>query len=151
MQRNTLLILAIAAAAAMAQDDSNETRFSKRTTGETALAYARAMIGKPYCWGGTGPSCFDCSGLTMKAYAAEGVSIPRTSQDQCVSGQWHAGTDCSIGDIICISGSSTNGDHVALYSGYRNGNYYMVEAPNSGSYVREVVIWATIQACRHWN
>ena len=44
-----------------------------------AIGYARAQVGKPYCWGGTGPSCYDCSGLVMKAY---GSSIPRTSQAQ---------------------------------------------------------------------
>jgi cell wall-associated NlpC family hydrolase len=33
-----------------------------------AISYARAQLGKPYCWGGTGPSCYDCSGLTSEAY-----------------------------------------------------------------------------------
>ena len=33
-----------------------------------AIAYARAQIGKPYQWGGTGPDGFDCSGLVMMAY-----------------------------------------------------------------------------------
>eukprot|EP00727_Mastigamoeba_balamuthi_P013068 m51a1_g8384 hypothetical protein (152) ;mRNA; f:196761-197300 len=151
MNANTLLVLAVVAAVAVAED-SNETatRFAARsTTGENALAWARAQIGKPYCYGGTGPSCFDCSGLVMKAYAAAGVSIPRTSGTQCQSGQWHSGSDCSLGDIICISGSSTN-DHVALYAGYRNGNHYMVESPRPGKNVREVTVWATIQSCRRF-
>jgi peptidoglycan DL-endopeptidase CwlO len=46
------------------------------------LAYAEAQLGKPYLWGGTGPDSFDCSGLAMRAWAAAGVSIQRTSQDQ---------------------------------------------------------------------
>ena len=36
------------------------------TTGDKVLAYARSQIGKPYCWGGEGPSCYDCSGLVEK-------------------------------------------------------------------------------------
>lgn len=46
----------------------------------TAIGYAEAQIGKPYCWGGTGPSCFDCSGLVMEAEAAAGVTVPRTTE-----------------------------------------------------------------------
>lgn len=45
-----------------------------------AIAYAWAQVGKPYCWGGTGPSCFDCSGLTSQAYGLP--SSDRTSQEQ---------------------------------------------------------------------
>ena len=47
-----------------------------------AIAYARGQLGKPYLWGGTGPSAFDCSGLVMEAYAHAGVGIARTSQAQ---------------------------------------------------------------------
>ena len=45
-----------------------------------AIAYAQRQIGLPYLWGGTGPDAFDCSGLVMQAYAAAGISIPRTSR-----------------------------------------------------------------------
>jgi hypothetical protein len=43
----------------------------------TALQAAYAQIGKPYVYGGAGPSSFDCSGLTAWAYAAAGVSLGR--------------------------------------------------------------------------
>jgi len=47
-----------------------------------ALAFARVQIGKPYAWGATGPDAFDCSGLTGASYAAAGLTVPRTAQQQ---------------------------------------------------------------------
>jgi hypothetical protein len=46
-----------------------------------ALHWAEHQTGKWYCWGGTGPSCFDCSGLVMEAYRHEGVILPRTTYE----------------------------------------------------------------------
>jgi NlpC/P60 family protein len=45
----------------------------------TALRWAEHQAGKGYCWGGSGPSCFDCSGLVMAAYAHAGIRLPRTT------------------------------------------------------------------------
>ena len=50
------------------------------------FAAAQSKIGSPYVYGATGPSSFDCSGLTSWAYAQAGVSIPRTSQAQANAG-----------------------------------------------------------------
>ena len=45
-----------------------------------AIGYAWAQVGKPYCWGGTGPSCYDCSGLVMEAYGLP--DSERTTEEQ---------------------------------------------------------------------
>jgi cell wall-associated NlpC family hydrolase len=55
------------------------------TAAAVAIAYAREQLGKPYCWGGTGSACYDCSGLVMEAYQSAGVGIDRTSQDEWAS------------------------------------------------------------------
>lgn len=70
-----------------------------------AIAYARQQLGKPYCWGGTGMGCFDCSGLVMEAYAAAGVSIPRTSEAQWASLPHIPASQVRPGDLVFFPGA----------------------------------------------
>ncbi|GAB3462435.1 hypothetical protein GCM10027570_48830 [Streptomonospora sediminis] len=49
---------------------------------QAVVDWAMDQRGKPYLWGGTGPSAFDCSGLVQGAYKDIGAAIPRTSQEQ---------------------------------------------------------------------
>lgn len=51
-----------------------QTRYS-------AMRWALSQKGKPYIWGGVGPSGFDCSGLVYKAYAHVGIALPRVTTD----------------------------------------------------------------------
>ncbi len=62
------------------------------STAAKAIAYATAQLGKPYVYGAEGPDAFDCSGLTMMAYRAAGITIPRVTFDQ-----WHHGTPITPG------------------------------------------------------
>lgn len=80
-----------------------------------AVAYAKAQVGKCYRFGATGPDCFDCSGLTMMAWAAAGVSLPHFS-----GAQWravvHIGAgDLQPGDLIFYGPGGS--DHVEIYIG----------------------------------
>jgi len=50
-----------------------------------ALEWATHQAGRWYCYGGTGPSCFDCSGLVMEAYAHAGIALPRTTYGMLAS------------------------------------------------------------------
>lgn len=43
---------------------------------QSALNFALAQLGKPYIWGGTGPTGYDCSGLMMVSWGKAGVSLP---------------------------------------------------------------------------
>jgi cell wall-associated NlpC family hydrolase len=49
------------------------------------VAFAKAQLGKPYVWGGTGPNVWDCSGLTMMAAASIGVWLAHASSEQFVA------------------------------------------------------------------
>jgi peptidoglycan DL-endopeptidase CwlO len=96
-----------------------------------AVQAALSQVGKPYQWGAEGPDSYDCSGLTLWAWAHAGVSLPHNS------GMQYAATPrVSLGAIqpgdLLFYGSPIH--HVSMYIG----NNQMVEAPYTGSHVRVV-------------
>lgn len=94
-----------------------------------AIAYAKAQIGKPYQWGAAGPSSFDCSGLTMMAWAAGGVSLPHFSGAQYADTAHVPIADLEPGDLVFFY---TPISHVGIYVGGDE----MIDAPDTGSFVR---------------
>ncbi len=108
-----------------------------------AIAFARAQIGEPYRWGAAGPSAWDCSGLTMGAWAAGGKSLPHYSV-----AQYEQSTPMSIGalrpgDLLFWGSSSASSSiyHVALYVG----GGQMIHAPRTGRPVvqESMYYWTT--------
>jgi peptidoglycan DL-endopeptidase CwlO len=77
----------------------------------SVIAFAAAQIGKPYCWGGTGPACFDCSGLAQTAWQRAGARLPRTSDQMSRSLAEVRLEDVRPGDILWWPG------HVGIYTG----------------------------------
>jgi peptidoglycan DL-endopeptidase CwlO len=94
-----------------------------------AVEVALAQVGDPYQWAATGPDSFDCSGLTMYAWAAAGVALPHSS-----SAQYGVGTRISRSEVRA-------GDLVFFYSpihhvGIAISNSQMVSAPSTGDVVK---------------
>ncbi|MER5966570.1 NlpC/P60 family protein [Streptomyces sp. NPDC002057] len=99
------------------------------TRAAQAISFARAQLGKPYVWGATGPSGYDCSGLTQAAWRAAGVTLPRTTYTQINAGRRVSRAQLAPGDLIFFySGIS----HVGLYIG----GGQMIHAPRPGAPVR---------------
>lgn len=102
-------------------------------TGSTAAAVAvrtaMAQQGKPYVYATAGPSTFDCSGLTMFAWAAAGVSIPHQSQAQYRLGSPVSADALAPGDLVFFYQDL---HHVGLYIG----SGLMVHAPTTGDVVK---------------
>ncbi|MEW9520876.1 C40 family peptidase [Streptomyces tubercidicus] len=94
-----------------------------------AVAAVRAAVGRPYAWGSSGPSSFDCSGLTQWAYGRAGVSLPRTSQAQRGAGRPVPPGQMRPGDLVIYR---SDGSHVGMYVG----NGQVVHAPHPGARVR---------------
>ena len=80
-------------------------------------------------WAASGPSSFDCSGLTMYAWGRAGVSLPHSSRMQQGSGQRVSLSALKPGDLV-FYGSPVH--HVALYVG----GGQVIHAPQSGDVVR---------------
>jgi len=102
------------------------------TQAQKAVAFAYSKIGCPYVWGGTGPCSagYDCSGLTMSAWAAAGVQIPRTADEQW-NGLPHVSTaNMQPGDIMIFNG----GGHAGIYVGHNQ----LIDAPQPGMNVELV-------------
>jgi cell wall-associated NlpC family hydrolase len=79
----------------------------------TAVAYAKAQVGKPYRFATAGPETFDCSGLVMRAWQAGGLQLPRITYDQIKVGQRVTRETLEPGDLVFTN----NGGHVMLYIG----------------------------------
>ncbi|MBP0454547.1 C40 family peptidase [Kitasatospora sp. RG8] len=101
---------------------------------EAAIDYALAQLGKPYVWGGNGPSGFDCSGLVQQAYQRSGISLPRVADDQYAATTPIGAGQLRRGDLLfwSDSGRASGIHHVGIYLG--GGKF--VEAPRPGKAVR---------------
>ncbi|HEY2508536.1 MAG TPA: NlpC/P60 family protein [Streptosporangiaceae bacterium] len=97
-----------------------------------AVAFAYARLGCPYVFGGTGPCAdgYDCSGLTMEAWASAGVSIPRTSEEQWDQLPHVSTSNLQPGDILVF----LDAGHVGIYVG----NNQLIDAPHTGEDVQLV-------------
>ena len=93
--------------------------------GKKAVEFATAQMGKAYEWGAEGPDTFDCSGMTQAAWAAAGVRIPRTSQEQWARLPHVDVKDMRPGDLIVYFDDAS---HIAMYVG----DGTMVHAPRPG-------------------
>ncbi|HEU4948624.1 MAG TPA: NlpC/P60 family protein [Kribbella sp.] len=94
-----------------------------------AVEYALAQLGDPYVWGADGPSSFDCSGLTMAAWARAGVSLSHSSKAQYSEGRRVSKSSLQPGDLVFYYSPIS---HVAMYIG----NGRIVHASRPGKPVK---------------
>ncbi|MGW4894577.1 C40 family peptidase [Kitasatospora sp. NPDC004240] len=104
-----------------------------------AIAAAQTAMNTPYQWGGNcrspyrGSDGCDCSSLVQMAWAAAGVSLPRTTYDQVNSGTAvRSVSELRPGDLLFSRGTATRPEHVGMYIG----NNQVIEAPRTGLNVR---------------
>jgi cell wall-associated NlpC family hydrolase len=119
--------------------------------GVIAVNVAQKMLGQPYSWGGgnasgpsTGTCCspkgrsgesitgFDCSGLTLYAYAKAGINLPRTAAQQYAASEPVKRDQVKPGDLVFYGASASGIHHVGIYVG----GGYMLDAPRPGTQVR---------------
>ena len=135
-----------AAAAAAAEGSTSAPSWAwssgaSATQGGTAANWALSQLGKPYLWGGAGPDAFDCSGLTMEAWAHAGVQLLHYTGYQWQEGPHVPLDELQRGDLLFYA--TDNSDpatihHVGIYIG----SGMMVDAPYTGAFVRIDSIYA---------
>ena len=127
--RSVLDDLEAAARAKLLGGDYTGAIPSVEASGRAAVAirYAMAQVGKRYVYGAAGPSSFDCSGLTMRAWGSAGVGLPHSSRAQQGSGMRVAESDLQPGDLVFYYSPVS---HVGMYIG--NGLIVNALNPRSG-------------------
>jgi cell wall-associated NlpC family hydrolase len=95
-----------------------------------AIAFAQAQLGKPYVYAAAGPDTYDCSGLTMRAWGAAGVSMAHYSGAQYVAFPHVPLDQLQPGDLVFRGPGGSA--HVALYIG----NGLVISAPQTGDHVK---------------
>ena len=116
------------------QSDSKEYAASYKgdnTRGSIALKFALQQIGDIYVWAAAGPTRWDCSGLTMRAFQKAGVSLPHSSRVQINYGKSVAYSNVKPGDLLFFGKPIS---HVSIYMGGGK----MVQAPRPGKRVEVV-------------
>jgi cell wall-associated NlpC family hydrolase len=110
--------------------DGTYVAYDGQGTGLASIVvkFALAQQGEPYVFGGSGPNSWDCSGLTMMAYAQIGVSLPHSVRQQWAMVKHVSRADMQIGDLVFFYGL----DHVGIYIG----NGQVVHAPTEGQSVK---------------
>jgi cell wall-associated NlpC family hydrolase len=110
----------------------------------TAVAFAQSKIGIWYRWAGAGeinPTVtddgiqnvegYDCSGLTMRAYQAAGISLGHYTGLQWDEGMHVSRDDLQPGDLVFFATDTSNPatiHHVGIYIGGGK----MIDAPETG-------------------
>jgi peptidoglycan DL-endopeptidase CwlO len=101
-------------------------------TRQKVVNFAYAQLGEPYKWGAGGPSSWDCSGLTMGAWGAAGVSLPHNAAQQWNKVAHISASQLLPGDLVFYNGLG----HVGIYT--KPGT--IVHAPHTGDVVKEAPI-----------
>ena len=113
---------------------------------QSALNFALAQLGKPYIWGGTGPTGYDCSGLMMVSWGKAGVSLPRTAAAQYAAGTPVSTSDLQPGDLVFFYPGIT---HVGMYIG--DGKFIHASSPRTGIKVSVLAQQPSYQGARRFG
>jgi cell wall-associated NlpC family hydrolase len=122
-----LIILLVAASCA-----SHKARVREKQIGEV-ISTARTFMGTPYKYGGTSRSGLDCSGLTINAFRAINLSLPRSAEDQSNVGEKIKQKDLQPGDLVFFATGKRRRQvtHVGLVTDVRRSTVKFIHASTS--------------------
>jgi len=97
---------------------------------ENIIDYAMKFEGVRYKYGGTDRKGMDCSGLVTTAFSSEGISLPRSSSQIALSGDWIDLKLVQPGDLMffATNGKNRNITHVALVTHVNDGQVEFIHS-----------------------
>ena len=123
--------------AALSAAAAASARLGSGVSARTAkvIRYALSQVGDRYVAAASGPSSYDCSGLTMSAWRQAGVSLPHYSRSQFATTRRIPLSQARPGDLVFYFGQGAH--HVGLYIG--NGKMVHAANPSSGVLVSNIL------------
>lgn len=96
-----------------------ETTTKTSSKGQDAANYVKQFVGCKYVYGGSTPSGFDCSGLTMYVYKKYGINLSHSATAQSKVGTKVERANLQPGDLVFFKNYRTNTGigHVGIYIG----------------------------------
>lgn len=135
-ERRAAIAAAASAAASLGSGASGAGGgFAGGSRAMAAVRYALAQVGDRYVAAASGPSAFDCSGLTMMAWRQAGISLPHYSYSQYGRVRKIPLSQAQPGDLVFYFGGSVH--HVGLYIG--NGKMVHAANPRNGVLVSNIL------------
>ncbi|WP_425060359.1 hypothetical protein SCACP_10500 [Sporomusa carbonis] len=93
---------------------------------DSVVKTAEKYLKTPYKFGGESPKGFDCSGFVKYVYNKHGKKLPRTSDDQYMTGKKVAKANLKAGDLVFFTTYAPGASHVGIYCG--NGKFIHVSS-----------------------
>lgn len=123
-KRKLALLTAAQQSAFNTSDTTIDFDISAQGRAKKAIAFARAQLGDPYRYGGTGPNSWDCSGLMQASWRAAGVSLPRVVGPQYNATRHISMSELQPGDLVFYGDMSHDGMYL--------GNGKVIHSPRPG-------------------
>lgn len=104
---------------------------------ENIIHYAMKFEGVRYKFGGTDKKGMDCSGLVTTAFNSEDISLPRSSGEIALKGDWIDLKEVQKGDLLFFAtmGKSRKISHVALVTHVNQGQIEFIHSSTSAGVI----------------
>lgn len=97
------------------------------------IDYAKKFEGVRYKYGGTTKKGMDCSGLIYTAFKSEAISLPRTTKDLAITGDWIDLKTVKKGDLLFFATrkNSRKVNHVGIVTSSQIGRVEFIHSTTS--------------------